>query len=63
MKRIIELEEAPFVQHFENGIGETVYRVRGFNNIVLDKSDIDELEPYKEQDCEKIWEIAKKLAL
>ena len=63
MKRIIELEEAPFVQHFENGIGETVYRVKGFNNIVLDKSDIDELEPYKEQDCEKIWEIAKKLAL
>lgn len=47
MKRIIELEEAPFVQHFENGIGETVYRVKGFNNIVLDKSDIDKLEPFE----------------
>ena len=61
MKRIIELEEVPLVQHFENGIWETVYRVRGFNNIVLCKSDIDKLEPYKEQNVEKGWEIARKI--
>lgn len=54
MKRIIELEEAPFVQHFENGIGETVYRVRGFNNIVFDNNSLGKLTPYTEPDSEAI---------
>lgn len=47
-KYIIELEEAPFVQHFENGIGETVYRVKGFNSLVFDWNGLQMLTPYTE---------------
>ena len=58
MKYVIELEEAPFTNYF----GETLYRAKGFNSrLIFDQNGIDKLEPYKEQNSEKGWEIARKI--
>lgn len=53
-KYIIELEEVPFIQHFDNGIGETIYRVKGFNSLVFDWNGLQMLTPYTEPDMEQV---------
>ena len=70
---IIELEEAPFIQHFKNGAWETIYRVKGFNSLVFDWNGLNMLTPYTEPDMEQVrkeayeqglsdaWEAARKI--
>ena len=53
-KYIIELEEAPFIQHFKNGAWETIYRVKGFNSLVFDWNGLNMLTPYTEPDLNAI---------
>ena len=53
-KYIIELEETPFIQHFKNGAWETIYRVKGFNNLVFDWNGLQMLTPYTEPDLEQV---------
>lgn len=57
-KYIIELEEAPFIQHFDIGIDETIYRVKGFNSLVFDWNGLQMLTPYTETDMGEVREEA-----
>ena len=49
-KYIIELEDKPF--HKEDG--DFLYRVKGFNSLVFDMTDIGKLIPYPEPDLEQV---------
>lgn len=63
MKFVLELEDEPLVRKSALHGETAVYKAKGFNSLVFDQNGIDKLEPYKEQNGEEVWEIARKIAL